>query len=191
VKPMDLKNWRLWHLDATGAGTCVALTFLAYFAGFRSLASSHAASATRQNELNRQRRKCSELRASSSALEARVVDVQQQLAKSPVRLQSGRHVNQRIAEITELAGSCGLKVDDIGLGQTFSTSHYRAVPIHVAGTGSYGTCMVFLQRINQTFPDTAVSKLELLRAAQRRSMVSTFKLSLLWHVAPEDGPPEK
>ncbi len=178
-------------MDAAGAATCVALTLLAYFAGFRPLASSHAASAIRGNELGRQRRKCSELRSSLAALEARLVDARQELAKSPIRLRSGRHVNQRIAEITELAGSCGLKVDDIGLGQAFSTSHYRAIPIQVAGTGSYGTSMVFLQRLHQTFPDTAVSKLELLRAAQRRSMLSTFKLSLLWYAAPEDGPPEK
>lgn len=191
MKRIDPKTWRCWRVDAAGLAACVAFTLLAYFAGIRPLLGKRADTSAKQVQLDARRRSCSELEASLIALKRQLAAAQQAMAESSVRLQPAHFVNQRVANIADLAAGSGLKIDDIQLGLSSSTSRYTVIPISLAGSGTYRTCMRFLHRLNQTFPDAAVSMFALSANPGDLAARAAFRFQLLWHAAPTVGAQKK
>ncbi len=184
MKRIDLRAWKLWRIDAAGAAACLVFTLLVYFAGIRPVLGKRAHAADNRVRLNAQRRKCSELASVVVALKRQLEATQKALASNTVRLQPADRVNQRIAGIADLATESELKIDDIHLGTSSSTPRYTAVPITLAGTGTYRTCIAFLRRLNQAFPDTCVSMSDLSANPADLTGEAAFRFQLLWYAAP-------
>ena len=186
---IDPKTWNRWCTDAAGACACLVITLVAYFAGFAPLRWSRAGLAAKQSRLHSQSRRLSRLQSSTAALKGRVAEVEQALAESELRLDAADQVNGRVARLTELAGASGLKIDDVRLGESRRERRYTAFPITLAGSGSYGTCLVFLRQLNQTFADTAVTAFDL-SARPTAPAAANFRFELLWYAAPPLGDDE-
>ena len=187
MKRIDLRAWKLWRIDAAGAAACLVFTLLVYFAGIRPVLGKRAHAADNRVRLNAQRRKCSELASVVVALRRQLAATQKALASSTIRLQPPSRVNQRIAGIADLAAKSGLKIDATHLGPSSSTPRYTAVPITLAGTGTYRTCITFLRRLNQAFPDTCVTMSDLSANPADPTGEAAFRFQLLWYAAPAGG----
>jgi len=185
MKGKELKAWKLWHIDAAGAAACLAVTALVYFAGIRPTLSKRAHAAGNRARLRHQRLKCTETSGLATDLQSQLLDTQKALANNAIRLQPASRVNQRVAGIADLATKSKLNIDDVRLGPSSSTSRYTAVPITLAGTGTYRTCIAFLHALNKTYPDTCVSTSEISSDPGDPASMATFKFELLWYAAPE------
>ena len=129
--------------------------------------------------------------SSAVRLKARLEKVERAMAKVRIRLYPARQVNQRIAQVTDLATSGGLKIDDVQLGRNSKAEHSTRVPICLAGSGTYLTCSQFLRELNRTLPDTGVTLLEMWGNPGSDIEAATFRLDLVWHAAPAGTEPEK
>ncbi len=185
MKGTDLKAWKLWRIDAAGAAALLAVTALVYLAGIRPTMSKRAHAAGNRARLHDQRLKCTETSDLATDLQSQLLDTQKALANNAIRLQPASRVNQRVAGIADLATRSKLNIDDVRLGPSSSASRYTAVPITLAGTGTYQTCITFLHALNKTYPDTCVSTSEVSSAPGDPTGLATFKFELLWYAAPE------
>lgn len=183
MKRFVLKSWKGWPTDLAGAGACVALTLAAVFLAFTPLRARHADLAAKQDRLNVRRRRSSGLERSVIAMKGQLAEAQKALAKSELQLESAERVNHRVARVTEVATGCGLKIHDVQLGRNSSTQRYTAVPICLAGVGTYRKCVVFLRKLNEAFADTGVKALEL-SAAPVAPSEARFRFELVWYAAP-------
>lgn len=185
MKGTDLKAWKLWRIDAGGAAFFLAVTALVYFAGIRPSLSKRAHAAGNRARLRDQRLECTETSDLAAELQSQLLDTQKALATNAIRLQPASRVNQRVAGIADLATKTKLKIDDVRLGSGSRASRYTAVPITLAGTGTYHTCITFLHALNKTYPDTCVSTSDISSDPGDPTGVATFKFELLWYAAPE------
>ena len=172
-------------IDAAGAAICIALCLVTYFAGIGPILSQHDACAVKRTELASRRDELGRLSTILQQLQDRRARVSADLAQSPLRLQAASRTNRRLAEIAELATKCGLNVDAIQPGRATAGNLYDIVPIHLAGTGRYPTCVRFLHRLQRVFPDTGVISLDLAGGDPTGQPSSaSFRCQLKWHTAP-------
>ena len=162
----------------------MAMTLVFYLAGVRPMLADHEAFVARQGELVARRSGAAKLDADLAALKTRVKGVEQDLAGSSLRLEPVSNVNRRLAEMSRLAAETGLKIDEVETGAASFGTHYGTVPIHLAGTGKYRTCVVFLYRMRQEFPDIGVSSMALTANAANPFGPGTFRFGLTWHALP-------
>ncbi len=80
-----------------------------------------------------------------------------------------------------------MKIDDIQPGAAASGSRYEMVPISLSGKGTYVTCVGFLHRLRQAFPDTGVSSLALQGNPGAAGGAAQFRFDLLWYAAPRSS----
>ena len=176
-------NWR-WYMYGAGVAACIAATLVFHFMGIRPLLERYSKSESYQAALSAQRGIAKDLAASADDMEENMGDAQKALDESPFHLRPANDVNNRIAQMAALANGCGLKLDEIQPGSPESGLRYETVPIHLAGTGNYRTCVALLHRMRQTFPDTTVIALELTGRPADPESPARFQLELLWHAAP-------
>ncbi|OPX21901.1 MAG: hypothetical protein B1H04_05835 [Planctomycetales bacterium 4484_123] len=190
MKGLDPKKLMCLRIDLTGVAACVVFTLLTYFLGLKPILADRARAVAARAALEAQQAKAVKLEASVLAVRARLVEVQQALTKTAVHLHPARRVNQRIAQVAELAAKSGLKVNDIRLGPSAATPRYVGIPILLAGTGTFQSCTRFLHQLNRALPDTGVTVLELQGNPKDEFQVAQFHFQLLWYAAPSDAPPE-
>ena len=179
------KSSCLW-IDAAGVGVCVALSLVTYFAGIEPILGRHEACKAKRTELASRRDELGRLSASLQELQDRRARVSADLAQCPLRLQAASRTNRRLAEIAELATTCGLKVDAIQPGHATAGALYDIVPIRLTGTGKYPTCVQFLHKLQKVFPDTGVISLDLAGGdPPGRPAAGSFHCQLKWHTAPQ------
>ncbi len=115
----------------------------------------------------------------------RLAEIRVNLRKGNIRLESARNVNQRIASLTSLAAGTGLNVNEVLPGETKRSARFDSVPVRMNGTGSYPTCVAFLCKLTETFPDTSVGSFELVGDPQKPGSPAQFNVNLIWHAAAE------
>ena len=187
MKLPDLRNSASLHIDIAGVLLCAGVSALAYFAVLRPLARHRAILAEQRQEFAARRGELSDISASAGPLAKQLQEVRQALAESKVSLKPADRVNERIAELNELVSRCGLKVDDIELGEVVAGPRYETVPISLAGCGGYVDCATFIHQLCGAFPDTGVASFEIWGEPQRAEVAGRFRLGLLWYAAPRLG----
>jgi len=153
---------------------------MAFYFGARPLVNRHAEFAEQQRELARRRRKASELSSAVISQERQLKSVRQALAGG-IKLETADRVNKRIAELTEVLTQCGLKVDDIHLGDITRTERYDMIPIRLMGAGGYKSCAVFLNRLARQVPDVAVTSFRIADNPGEKTRGGQFSCELRWH----------
>ncbi|HEY8668305.1 MAG TPA: type 4a pilus biogenesis protein PilO [Tepidisphaeraceae bacterium] len=176
----QLKESRWWRIDAAGIGACAAVTLLAIFALFRPLQQGFDSFVLQQNELNEQRQQVVVTTTKLNSQRLQLNQLRQQIAKAPLRLEPAKRVNNRLAQLTALAGESGLRIEDVQPGKSVRGSRYEMVPIHVAGSGNYVTCLRFVNRMHAEFPDTGINVLDLTKTPTADA-VAKFAFELQWY----------
>lgn len=180
------KGWRWWPMDVTAIGLCLGLTALVYFTGVHPLLSRQVESAQRRNELKNQRDEASSLQTTLTLLKRELAQVEHTLSQSPLRLQPTSAMNQRLAQITELAARSGLKLNEIQPGKAVPGTHYDTVPLVLSGAGTYRTCASFLSEMHQSFPDMGVTAFSVGGDPTSGKSTAAFRFTLIWYAAPLD-----
>ena len=178
---LDLTIWHRRKIEIIGLGTCVVLTLVFYLAGIRPLIKSVRAQGILEVQSGTEEIAADTLRASHAMMRNKVVAIREALDQVSLKLEPTSRINRRVALVAQLATDSGLKVDQIQPGVPASGQRYQMVPIKLVGTGSYKTCMVFLHRVRQVFPDTGVSSLQLSGNPSAPSAEATFRINLSWY----------
>jgi Tfp pilus assembly protein PilO len=173
-----------WQIDATGLVLCAALTYAAYLLGVRPAVSRHVEQRTRDAQLVEARERVSALTASTRMLRTQIVNVDNVLLNTEVKLYSASAINQRLAEITSLASECGLEVQLVQTGTIIPSQRYAQLPIELAGTGTYRASAWFLHRLRKALPDTAVHAFEFSGNPTESNGLISYQLRLNWYVQP-------
>jgi Tfp pilus assembly protein PilO len=175
---------RFGRLDAAGAAIAVAMTAAFYTLGVEPLRSARAANdaarqgvAAAQSTLDRAR---TELRD----LERRLAEVRRAMAAAPLRLESTARMNTRVAEFNTLASARGLELDEVRPGAPSAGPWFTEVPIRIAGSGPYASCLFFLHALAVQFPDTGVASIELRGDPTTDDTPAIFTFDLVWYAAP-------
>lgn len=183
MKPPDLMK-SAWTMHAAGAGLCALLTVAAWFAGVKPSLERLRQVGQQEEQLATLRQQAGDLSARTKELEARRDQVARSLTDNAVRLQPATKINRRLDELTQLAVTCQLKVDEIQPGKTRPTSRHEVVPIRLRGNGSYVSCVNFLHSLRRQFPDTGASQIDLKGAPGAAPETSCFEFTLDWYTAP-------
>jgi Tfp pilus assembly protein PilO len=173
-----------WQIDAVGLALCALLTAGAYFAGWQPLQNNRAAEEAREAALGLAKAQVAALSANSRAVRTQLTNAQAALAKLEIPLQPASSVNQRMAELTALAGECGLDVQYAQTGAVTSNPRIAQLPIQLSGAGTYRTCALFLHRLRERFPDTGIKTFDIAAPPSESSVVSSFNFQLVWYVQP-------
>ena len=179
-------RWRWWPMDVTALSLCLGLTLLVYVVGVHPLLSKQVESAQRRRDLHDQREKASDLQNTLTALKRELATVERTLAASPLRLEPTSAINRRLAQITDLAARCGLKLNEIQPGNVSPGRHYDNVPLVLSGAGTYGTCAAFLHQMHLSFPDMGVTAFAVGGDPTSGRTTAAFRFNLAWFAAPLD-----
>jgi Tfp pilus assembly protein PilO len=176
-----------WQIDAAAVGLCMLLSAGAYFAAIGPMLSSRDDRSAREASLVETKDQATRMVADARLIRAQLNHAQIALAKIEIPLQSATAVNQRLAELTALAGECGLEVQAVQPGAILSSQRYALLPIQVSGTGTYRTCTKFLHRLGEKFPDTAMRAFELSANPAEPATPASFNFQLSWYVQPSNS----
>jgi Tfp pilus assembly protein PilO len=178
------RNAESWKVDAGGIGALAALTALAYFLGAAPLLSRHEAVRQQQAELAAAGESRHDATLTLDTVQRELAQVEQQLAGSPLHLESPQALNQRLALLTELATESGARLDDVQPSRASDGLYYGSLPIHVSGSGAYPTFAALLRRVRERCPDMGISTFDVFGTAQDAEGRSKFNFELVWYVAP-------
>jgi Tfp pilus assembly protein PilO len=184
MKLLTATRWRWWPIDAAGAGICLAATLMAYLLGIAPVLKGHASYASQQSEVTARREEYRGLCAKIKGLQDRLAAVRKALSESPLRLRTASQTNSRLAEMGELAAQCKLKVDEIEPGKVQPGPRYEIVPIRLTGQGAFPSCVQFLRRLREKYPDIGGVRIELNSKAEGAEPVAGFEFHLEWYAAP-------
>ncbi|MHC4219419.1 MAG: type 4a pilus biogenesis protein PilO [Planctomycetota bacterium] len=173
-----------WHIDAAGLVACAVLTLLIVLFAIRPVVRHHAQRAARRSQLVEQRRRAEDLEASHRTLEGQRQRLTDEVAASRVQLEPTEFLNARLALIVELASASGIDIHETRPGKFREYPRYRAVPIRLAGKGTYPDCAAFFHRLHESLPDTGVVAFELSGNPGQSSPIASFRFDLLWYAAP-------
>lgn len=136
--------------------------------------------------------------------ERTLMEVTSQVESSGFRTLPVSALNTRLAELVDLAGKSGMKLDALSPGERIKTTRTMSVQIKMSGTCAVDAFQGFLQQLRVLCPDIAVTSLQLNRQKpegdrSNQEMAvegATFTLDLVWHAAPDapisanrSGPP--
>ena len=175
----DIKNW---YIGAAGIAACAALSAGLWFTVVQPGIVEQDHRAELRADLASKQQKAEDLNTNLVSAKAQLAALQGELTASPLHLSPESKINQRLAAINELATENGLVFQQIKPGTSADGTHYKLMPIHVEGTGTYPSCTAFLHALRTSFPDTAVASLD--AAAQPGNALSTgivFHMELNWY----------
>jgi Tfp pilus assembly protein PilO len=191
---MDLwtpKQRALRQIDAIGAVICLVASSAVYFAVLNPIIIRRSFLADQRDELAVRSDESSRLSASMVTLGEQLAVIQEEFAKSKIRLESSDRTNQRLAALTALFTDCSLVVDDIQAGKRSAGPMWDVVPISIVGRGKYTQCIAFLHRLSQTFADMSVARLRLEGHPAKSDEPGGFRVQLFWHTKPTTQPAKK
>jgi len=138
-----------------GATAGALFSVCTYFVGVRPAVARHEDHATRQLDLRAARQKAASLLATRNATQAQLNTTNEALKNLTLRLEPASTVNQRLSILTEVATrECQLVIDEMHPGTVVESAECQAIPILMAGSGTYPNCAKFLHKVRQKFPDT-------------------------------------
>lgn len=184
-KSERVKGWRFMGIDAAGAGVLAAMTLGVYLLQIQPLLRASRVHAAQAVLLETQQRKLPDLKHSAQAFHTRLEATEKAIAATALQLLPARRLNERLAQLAELATQNGLRIDEIEPGKTTVNAQYETIAIRLSGKGGYRQCTQFLAALHSQMPDTNATAIHL-AAGDRPELAGTFTFNLLWHTAPPE-----
>lgn len=167
---------------AVGVLVCAGLTAGAYVLGVEPALARQAEQESLLADLDTRQARIAALNGSAERARRDLAAARQAMADLPLHLLPADRINQRLAQLTDLAGEVALTLHEVRPGSTAAAADYQTVSIHVAGVGTYPACAAFLHRLHRDFPDTAVQSFT--TAGTGTDGTAEFRFDLTWHTAP-------
>lgn len=172
-------------VHVAGVLCCTLLTAGAYMTAIQPVLDAQIAQRSQQAELLEQQRIAGELDKRVAQIHREVAMVNEELERSQLELESAGRINQRIAELTEIANDVGLTLQQIDPGQKHSERLFDMVPIELAGISDFRQYLLFLHRLHARFSDIAVSEFQIIGTPENPAEGARFHLTLCWFTARE------
>ncbi len=179
----DLKSLRL-RIDAGGLVVGLLLTGVVFMLGVKPVLDREADRAAQRHAVSDQQREADRVTATLTVMRNNLVKFREAVQASSIQLRNTAYLNQRVGEITSLATSAGLQVDEVMPGSVTSGDRYDMVPIELAGTGGFAACAKLLDELHTAFPDVGVSSLEIIGKPAAPHEPATYRIGLTWYAAP-------
>ena len=173
-----------WWIHAGGSLFCIGISLAAYFYVVHPLVDKRAVCTERRTELSAAEQKARELADVTALLTERLASIQRAATQTKVKLRPPGEVNRRVSELTALVDGCGLKTDNIRLGNTFQGDRCAVLPVTLEGRGKYTQCVAFLHRLWRESPDVGVAALAMTGHPQHPKQPGSFRFVLHWHASP-------
>ena len=178
-----------FRLDAIAMGVCLLLAVAVFFIALKPTFDRETDRLRQRNLTAQKHEQAEQAAATLHALRHNLMKFRQAAQQSAVRLQASSQLNQRLAEIADLATRSGLQVHEVQPGGIISGDRFETVPVQMAGEGSYQSCARFLSQLHEAFPDTGVSSLELTGSPAAPGQTAKFRMGLSWFAAPVPATP--
>jgi len=169
------------YIDAVGLAVCVVLTLSVYAAGVAPVLNQHETYAANEAAYTTEQVHVTRLERSLESLQARLNAARRDADATTLNLQPLATAPLHVAKISKLATGSGLQINDIQTGAATPREYATAVPVHLAGTGTYTACTLFLNRLRQALPETSVQSFALTGHTNAASGEATFRMDLTWH----------
>lgn len=179
-----LRRW--WRVDATAVALCAVFTLTFYYGGLVPLMRERDGTLARQDELATRRENASSLAASVARVRSQLQGVREAIDQTPLTLQPSRLVNNRLAELTELAIAHGVQIEHVEPAPSRISGRYEIIPLRMAGVGRFPTSAVFLHKLREGFPDTVIAGFEL-SGNPAAPGTGRFEMELHWFATPSGG----
>jgi Tfp pilus assembly protein PilO len=175
------------RIDCAGVAACLLLSGAGYLVGVRPLLAVREQRVVQQQSLRTAVEQASSLVTSTRALRAQLTNAQNALAKIEIALQPATSINERVAELTALAGECHIEMQAIQPGTISNGNRFAQIPIQISANGTYRSAAQFLHRLRERFPDTAVHTFEMAATPEDPTATASINVQLLWYVQPARG----
>lgn len=175
---------QLLRVHAIGAGIVVAALAAGWFLFVRPSDTAREARERTNAALRDAEPRLETLRRERVQVEAAIVEASQRLESNNQRLRGIDAQNERIAELTALAGECGLQIDRLLPGERARQGLYLVVPIRLEGAGEYPDCARFLHLVVDRFSDMSVRSFRLRADQGGRNRRALFGFDLAWYADP-------
>jgi Tfp pilus assembly protein PilO len=179
----------VWKIDGIGLAICGALGVAWYFLGLVPLTDAKHQRASLEDALTRTQDRLAALDAGAEQRSAFLGALHEQLRSKDIKLEHVAQLTERLARLSDLAVRFKLNVDELKPGPAFAAPHYTAVPIRLAGHGSYPQCAQFFHALQQEQRDVGVAAFELRGEPEAADKAPSFGVQLLWYAEPEARKP--
>lgn len=156
---------RIWQIYGVGAAACAAWSLGAWLLFVSPALAQAREQANLRQTLFAGRQNAARIASELKLNQRDLATARASVSAMAIRLDSPEAINERIAGISNLASQCGLVIAEVRPGAAAPSPHFQAIPIHLAGTGSYPACAAFLHHLHQAFPDIGVQSLQALNAS--------------------------
>ncbi len=176
----SLTESREKYLPFVGIGVCVILTVLVYIGGVRSLMNQQEDIALRRAKSESLRTREQELSGRLVAVKEKLSLVREELAQTPLKLQSSANANRRLGRLDDLASQSSVNLSATELNAPLTGAQYKIVPIDLVGDATYQACAIFLHKLTEEFSDMALWSMELSRGSASPPGQITFRIHVIW-----------
>lgn len=171
-----------WQIYTAGALACAALVGGLWTTIVQPGVEQRHHIADLHQELGKRRQNAQGLTRSLAATRVQLASLHTEFEHSELHLEPSAKINQRLSAITELATQTGLTFAEMRPGTAADAPHYKMLPIHITGTGTYPACADFLHHLRSEFPDTGVAALEASAPSVPLAAATiAFQFDLIWY----------
>ncbi len=179
-----ITKWKFNSVDVAFVAIFIALLAIFYTVSVRPVLGRQKTIASQKRTLESQRRNTSQLAGRAGKLTEKLATARKVLKESPLQLQPVSTLNRRLARLTSMARSNGLKVDRVEQGDVVCTKRYDKVSINLTGSSGYSQWAKFLNTLPKRMPDVAVDTFELVGTPGHIDTPTYFRINLIWYAAP-------
>jgi Tfp pilus assembly protein PilO len=171
------------RVSLVGLGTLLLITTAAGIWLFAPLARTQRASAASRLDLSHDRIEIQNGMDQAHRLRQALAMQAVQLKAAQVGLLDPSRINERIANLSDLAADAGLSIQQIQPGTAVVVGPHDRVPIRILALGTYPTCVRFVHRLSEQLADVAVESFEVSRVDQGGHAKAQLRVDLVWYAA--------
>lgn len=180
---------KLMQINIAGTATIIALTVATYFIGIDPVLVILSNEKDAAASLADKQAEAKKLEAELSLARQQQTKNLAEIAASPTKLQPASRINARMVQLTDVASTRGLKLDQLSPGAADSSGRFTTVPIHLSGTTSFAALVGFLSDLNEQFPHTAITGFRIAGTPSTgkegaAAIPPVFSVDCVWYAAP-------
>jgi len=178
------RNAQPWMIDLAGLVALAGITALGVTLALRPALGDAAQRARLQADRQERASLLEDLKASLADHRRFEERYAQAIESSTLRVEPLSRLNARLGQLTRDAEQLQLRVDQMIADEPTPHPEFTAVPIHVAGSGSYAQIVKYFALLETEYADTHVKRFDIARA-QSPEIGVEYSFDVVWVAQPE------
>ncbi|MBC7771579.1 MAG: hypothetical protein H7210_03705 [Pyrinomonadaceae bacterium] len=173
----------LWRIHAAGVTFAAGIAAGSYLLFVGPSLGRGEEMTVKQAELAAQQEELITLSTANKDTQAALAAARLAAQSSGVTLQTRQQLNQRLADLTQLATRSHLEIEQLAAGKYAEGLRYGTISIHCTGKGMYRDCAAFVAACGVEYPDIAVIGLTATSNPEIPESPVFLMVDLLWFIA--------